>query len=186
MQVIFTMLIMHMSEYVYLLFRYHVKCDGTKLLYYSVIGQSMQDTANCSGLTDVCVDKLKLIFPGVGECERCSTMSNSINSASSCVDRSGLGNEMFVEFTANRETDLPGFEIFAYCIEPGFSQNNIFSDGIGKRQAEQCTSPNGIGPRDLPALPPLVSSATLKTIIMCIYTLAFQSCTALLCYYESV
>lgn len=79
------------------------------------------------------------------------------NSAFNCVDRSGLGNEMMVEFTANRETDLPGFEILANCVEPGFSQDNIGAGGIGKRQAEQCTSPNGIGPRDLPELPPLVS-----------------------------
>lgn len=146
----------------YLLFRYHVKCDGTKLLYYGIVGQSMQDTANCSGISNVCVDKIRLIFPGVGECERCSTMSNS---ASNCMDRSGLGNEIFVEFTANRETDLPGFEMFAYCVEPGFSQNILGTGGIGKREAEQCTSPNGIGPRELPALPPPVSS--IYNIIMC-------------------
>lgn len=93
-------------------------------------------------------------------------MGSTLNSASNCVDRSGLGNEMMVEFTANRETDLPGFEIMAYCVEPGFTQDNIPTPGgIGKRQAEQCTSPNGIGPRDLPALPPLVGS-TLSTALL--------------------
>ena len=120
----------------------------------------MQDRATCSGLPGVCVDKMRLMFPNVGECERCSSMKNPMNA--NCMDRSGLGNEMMVEFTANRETDLPGFEILANCVEPGFNQNNIPAPGgIGKRHAEQCSSPEGSGPRDLPALPPPVSASLL-------------------------
>ena len=135
--------------------RYHVKCSGTKRLYYSITGQSMQDAATCNGMSQVCVDRIRMIFPGIGECERCSSMASPVNT--NCMDRSGLGNEIMVEFTANRETDLPGFEMLAHCVEPGFDQNNVPAAGNGKRQAEACASPLGMGPRPFPEQPPAVS-----------------------------
>ena len=124
--------------------RYHVKCSGNKLLYYAIVGQNMQDTATCLNTDGICIDRIRMIFPGVATCERCSTMDSSANL--NCMDRSGLGNEMMVEFTANRENDFPGFEILANCVEPNFDQNNIPPPPIDKRQVEECTSPNGIGP----------------------------------------
>ena len=136
-------------------YRYHVKCSGYKLLYYTIVGQHLQDTATCINMSGVCVDRMRMIFPGVATCERCGTINASPNS--NCMDRSGMGNEMMVEFIVNRETDLPGFEILANCIEPGFDQNNIPPPLNNKRQVEECTSPNGIGPRLFPALPPPVS-----------------------------
>ena len=116
----------------------------------------MQDTATCSDMAGVCVDRLRMIFPGVGECERCSSMSTP--ATTNCMDRSGLGNELMVEFTANRERDFPGFEILANCVEPNFDQNNVTNPSL-KRQADECTSPAGSGPRPLaPAVPPPVST----------------------------
>ena len=133
-----------------------MKCPAPRRLYYSITGQSMQDIVTCNGMS-VCVDKIRLMFPGVGECERCSSMSNPLNN--NCMDRSGLGDEILVEFTVNRETDLPGFEMLANCVEPGFDQNNIPSPDKRKRQVqEECTSPLGMGPTPFPELPPAVSS----------------------------
>ncbi|CAI8040667.1 hypothetical protein GBAR_LOCUS22633, partial [Geodia barretti] len=134
--------------------RYHVRCSGTKRLYYSIPGQSMQDTATCNGMPNVCVDRIKMIFPGVGQCDRCSSKNSQINM--NCMDRSGLGNELMVEFTSNRESDFTGFEMLVNCVEPGFDQNNIPPpDNKRKRQVqEECASPMGIGPRPFPELPP--------------------------------
>ena len=139
--------------------RYHVKCSGNMLLYYAIVGQHLQDTATCNGLNGVCVDRIKMMFPDVATCERCSTIDSSANA--NCMDRSGFGNEMMVEFTVNRETDLPGFEILANCVDPDFDQNNIPPPpSDGKRQVEECTSPNSVGPRMSPPLPPPVSTGT--------------------------
>lgn len=124
------------------------------MLYYAIVGQNLQDTATCMNADGVCVDGMRMIFPGVTTCERCGTMDSSVNL--NCMDRSGFGNEIMVEFTANRERDFPGFEILANCVEPGFDQNNI-PPPDNKRQTEKCTSPNGIGPRLFPSLPPPVS-----------------------------
>ena len=144
--------------------RYHIKCDGTKLLYYTITGQTMQDREFCSSVdTNTCVDILRLDFPGVDDCERCGDINNPLNGErddSDCPKQSGQGKEMFVEFTVNRETHLRGFEILAHCVEPGFDQNNVPPPYDRKRrQAEECTSPDGIGPRDLPPVP-LVSLQT--------------------------
>ena len=121
----------------------------------------MQDRVCCSSVgPNTCVDILRLDFPGVADCERCGDINNPLND--NCPDQSGLGNEMFVEFTVNREihVDLRGFEILAHCVEPGFDQNNVPPpSGRKRRQAEECTSPDGIGPRDLPPVP-LVSLQT--------------------------
>ena len=119
----------------------------------------MQDRVNCGNMgtnSDTCVDILRLDFPGVADCERCGDINNPLNA--NCPDQSGLGNEIFVEFTVNRkmdrEMDLRGFEILAHCVEPGFDQNNVPPLTKRKRrQAEECTSPDGIGPRDLPPVP---------------------------------
>ena len=97
-----------------------------------------------------------MIFPGVGECDRCSSLNNQMNA--NCMDRSGLGQAMMVEFVVNRETDRKGFEILASCLEPGFNLNNVPGPIIGKRQvASSCTSPLGMGPTPFPELPPNVS-----------------------------
>ena len=133
-----------------------MKCKGSRLLYYTITGQTLQDPVTCSGTPNTCVDRLKLMFPGVANCERCGTITNPINS--NCPGSSGLGNEMMVEFVANRETQHPGFEMLAHCVEPGFDQNNVPPpSGRKRRQADECTSPDGIGPRDLPPVPPPVS-----------------------------
>ena len=106
-------------------------------------------------MSEVCVDRVRIIFPGIGECERCSTLTGQVNI--NCKDRSGLGNEMMVEFTANREADFEGFEMLLNCVEPGFDQN-IPPPSIGKRQVSQeCSSPQGMGPQSFPSLPPTVS-----------------------------
>ena len=117
----------------------------------------MQDTATCSGMSDVCVDRIKMIFPNVGQCERCSNMDSLVNT--NCVDRNGLGTSLMVEFTSNRETDMRGFEMLVNCADPGFDQNNIpspLSDKRKRQVQEECTSPNGIGPIPFPELPPPV------------------------------
>ena len=95
------------------------------------------------------------MFPGVSACERCGQSSQS---DTSCLGRSGIGNEMMLEFTVNRESDFPGFEMLAHCVEPGFDQNNVPLPPNNKRQVEGCTSPDGIGPRMSPPLPPPVST----------------------------
>ena len=125
----------------------------------------MQDTATCGGMSNVCVDRIKMIFPGVGQCDRCSSKNSQINM--NCMDRSGLGNELMVEFTANRESDFTGFEMLVNCVEPGFDQNNIPPpDNRRKRQVqEECASPMGIGPRPFPELPPPVSQTEFTIII---------------------
>ena len=139
-----------------------MKCEGSKLLYYTITGQTMQDMATCSGTQNTCVDRLRLSFPGVADCERCSSMNNAINN--NCMDRSGLGNEMMVEFVVNRETEHPGFEILAHCVDPSFDGNIPHPSGRKRRQAVECTSPDSIGPRDLPPVPLHVSvKMTLST-----------------------
>ena len=59
---------------------------GTSIyLYYIIVAQTMQDTATCSDVPGVCVDRLRLIFPGVGECERCGSPNSPTNA--NCMDR---------------------------------------------------------------------------------------------------
>ena len=84
--------------------RYHVKCWGNQNLYYDIKGH-LQEPTTCNGVSGICVDRLKLTFPGNGHCERCGDMSDTSN----CIDRSGIGNEMIVEFITNRETNSTGF-----------------------------------------------------------------------------
>ena len=142
--------------------RYHVKCSGNKRLYYKIVGQSMQDTATCSNMPGVCVDRLRLIFPGLGDCERCSSMSSPTNA--NCMDRSGLGTELLVEFIANRERNFPGFEILVDCIDPEFDQSSMSNSLLKRQVQEECTSPDGMGPRPLPQLPPPVSIKYILSI----------------------
>ena len=120
-------------------------------------------------MPNVCVDRIKMIFPGVGQCERCSSKNSQINM--NCMDRSGLGNELMVEFTSNRESDFTGFEMLVNCVEPGFDQNNIPPpDNKRKRQVqEECASPMGIGPRPFPELPPPVSQIEFTIIYHMIF-----------------
>ena len=116
-----------------------MRCGNNRLLYYDITGQGLQEPTTCNGASGICVDRLKLWFPGNGHCERCGDMSNTIND--NCMDRSGLGNEMMVEFITNRETNSTGFEMIAHCVNPAFGISNV-----QKRQAEQCSSPTGMGP----------------------------------------
>ena len=116
----------------------------------------MQDRVICSNMgtnSNTCVDILTLDFPGVNDCERCGERDDPLNA--NCPDQSGLGNEMFVEFISNRETNFRGFEILAHCVEPGFDQNiiNPNPNGNHKRRAVECTLPDGNGPRYLPPVP---------------------------------
>ena len=108
---------------------------------------------------NVCVDRLKITFPGMGmnTCERCGTLNDPLNA--NCMDQSGIGREMMVEFATNREINSTGFEIIANCVNPSFDQNS--SGNRKKRQAQQCTSPTGTGPRPLEVVPPVsYTSAT--------------------------
>ena len=144
-----------------------MKCEGSKRLYYTITGQTLQDPVTCS-TPNTCVDRLKFMFPGVTDCERCGSMNNAINNNCVSMGRSGLGNEMMVEFVVNRETEHPGFEMLAHCVEPGFNQNTIpLPSGRKRRQAEECTSPDGIGPRDLPPVPlPVSVKMTLHSTLL--------------------
>ena len=66
---------------------------------------------------------------------------------------------------ANRQEEQAGIEMLINCALPGIDQSlstissplrGFSFDGIVKRQ-EECTSPEGSGPRDAPAIPPPVS-----------------------------
>ena len=127
-----------------------MKCGNNQLLYYDITGQGLEPPTTCNGASGICVDRLKLTFPGNGHCERCGDMSNTFNG--NCMDRSGLGNEMIVEFITNRVKNSTGFEIIANCVDPAFGISNVPG---GKREAEQCTSPTGMSPVILDPLPPV-------------------------------
>ena len=116
-----------------------MRCSGNQNLYYDITGQGLQEPTTACNDASACVDRLRLWFPGNGHCERCGDMSDAIND--NCMDRSGLGNEMMVEFRTNRETNSTGFEMIAHCVDPAFGISNV-----QKRQAEQCSSPTGMGP----------------------------------------
>lgn len=119
-------------------------------------GREMCDN---SGI-NVCVDTLKMTLPGMGTCERCGTLDDPLNA--NCMEQSGIGTEMMVEFVTNREMSSTGFEILANCVDPAFDQNGL---GIGKkRQAQQCTSPTDTGPRPFEPVP-RVSYTSAKTIL---------------------
>ena len=127
-----------------------MKCSGNQRLYYDITGQGLEPPTTCNGASGICVDRLKLTFPGNGHCERCGDMSDAING--NCMDRSGLGKEMIVEFITNRVENSTGFEIIANCVNPAFGISNVPG---AKREPEQCTSPTGMSPVILDPLPPV-------------------------------
>ena len=143
--------------------RFHIKCKGDKLLFYSINTQQLQGQTTCDTLSGShCVDRIELYFPGLGRCERCGNIADPINN---CIDRSGLGNEMFAEFVSNRQNEEPGFEILVNCALPGVDQNSLTTDPLqgfnfdSVTSREECTSPDGGGPRNLPPVPPPVRTA---------------------------
>ena len=137
--------------------RYNIRCSGDRLLYYRIVDHSLQSRVTCNGMSGKCVDSLKLIFPGfgMGQCERCG----NINDANpNCIDHGGIGKQLLVEFVANRETNRIGFEILATCVSPTFDHLGPGS----KRQAEQCATPTGMGPRILQPVPPVSYTPCLQ------------------------
>ena len=143
--------------------RFHIKCEGEKLLFYSFSTQQLQGQTTCSTISGShCVDRIKLTFPGLGECERCGNIADPQDN--NCIDRSGLGNEMIAEFVSNRQNEEPGTEILVNCALPGIDQNSPTTDPLqgfnfdSITSQEECTSPDGGGPRNLPQVPPPVSA----------------------------
>ena len=143
--------------------RYHIKCDNNRLLFYSFSNQQLQGQTTCSSMSGShCVDRIRLSFPGLGDCERCGNFADPQDS--NCVDRSGLGDEMIAEFVSNRQSEEPGFEILVHCAPQGIDQNSLPTDLLQGSNFDSvtsppnCTSPDGAGPRLLPAVPPLVSA----------------------------
>lgn len=151
--------------------RYHIRCDGSKLLYYSISGQQLQERASCRAGPNSCVDRLRIRVPNLGECTRCGNVADPENR--NCVSRSGLGNEMFVEFVANRQDEQAGIEMLINCALPGIDQSfptsnpfqGISFDRIVQLQ-EECTSPEGSGPRNGSAIPLPVSDFLVTVIVM--------------------
>jgi hypothetical protein len=97
---------------------------------------------NCSGvLQPVCVDWVNHHIGGFAQSHKlCGTGEVG-------EFHSDGANSMLVEFVTNRNSQLKGFEYFAYCIAPGFDSNAIREGVVSatpaqRRAAGQCTSPD--------------------------------------------
>ena len=81
---------------------------------------------------------------------------------------------LIVEFVTNRETVTPGVNLHVYCRNPDADANIVNSNSEKRRRnIDDCTSPNGDGPRDEPFNPPPVSNLLFQfTNAHCIYSQA--------------
>ena len=125
----------------------------------------------CNG-PNTCVDFLRLDFPTYNDREiTCGLMSELGN----LMGFDGM-TALDAEFVTNRAVEQPGMLLYVYCNTPEFDMNYSSKLDKKKRNVEDCTSPNGMGPRDEPLLPPPVTTpghlGLLKSSIctICIHT----------------
>ena len=125
-------------------------------MQYSFQAHHLEQSANC-GNSATCIDFVRLDFPTYNENQvTCGTLNN----VKPLVGIDGMAG-LNVEFVTNRLEERPGVRLFVYCRDPAFDANFAAADinSPGKRRrknVEDCTSPNGLGPRDEPLDPPPV------------------------------
>ena len=134
--------------------RSNIKCAAGKILHYSYNAHTLESARGCFSGPNLCIDYIELLFPTYNAVPR------------TCGKLSDLGQLMGFDgmtvldatIATNRELEFAGLFLFIYCVRPDFDQN-AQSFPMRKRNVadrSNCTSPNGIGPRDEPQLPPPV------------------------------
>lgn len=112
----------------------------------------MEESGDCDDGPNTCLDFLKLTFPSY---DATSITCGTLSDLDSLFEMDG--NSMDAEIVTNRDIEESGVLMYVYCIDPAFDINASSQQGRRKRNVERCTSPNGIGPRDEPFDPPMVS-----------------------------
>lgn len=120
----------------------------------------MEESNDCKNGPNTCLDFLKLTFPSY---DATSVTCGQLN------DQSLLemdGTSMIAEIVTNRNIEESGVHMFVYCMDPALDINAASNQNAKRRKrlVEDCTSPNGIGPRDEPFDPPPVSD--LQNIVI--------------------
>ena len=115
-----------------------------------------------NGAPNACVDFLRLRLPTFQtNLISCGTLDN----LEQRIAMDGL-TSLTVEFVTNRVIEEPGVNLHVYCRDPAFDVH--FNDPLGRRRrnVDDCTSPNGDGPRDEPFDPPPVSLLLFHKMLM--------------------
>ena len=114
----------------------------------------MEESSYCESGPNTCLDFLKLTFPSY---DATSVTCGTLNDLDSLIEMDG--NSMIAEIVTNRAIEKSGVFMYVYCTDPAFDINAVSSQQKRrKRNVDRCTSPNGIGPRDEPFDPPIVSN----------------------------
>ena len=154
-------------------YRSNIQCDYGKILHYSYSAHTLESSTPCFG-PNMCIDYIELLFPTYNAAPRtCGTLS----SLRQLIGFDGM-KALEVTIATNREFQFPGLFLFVYCVSPGFDQNAMPGNMIKRNVADRsnCTSPNGIGPRDEPQFPPPVCGTTTPfTSILFPFFLPFLS-----------
>jgi hypothetical protein len=125
--------------------RYNVKCPEGQILSYSMDVHKLEEPASCGTSGMSCLDSLTLFFPGMASSQTsCGTNDDdSTNSDGS--------SELLLEFISNRQTELNGFLLLAWCVDPTIkdsesgteapSRESRGAEEEGNREGRQrCTS----------------------------------------------
>ena len=109
-------------------------CDNNKLLTHSIQTHILEEPAICCD-EPACIDSLTLELPGMAA--RWTTCG-TINDPTTHSDGS---TELLMEFVSNRQNELTGFMIIAWCVDPGVSTRQTRSVGSHHSQRSwNCTS----------------------------------------------
>ena len=114
----------------------------------------MEESSHCEYGPNTCLDFLKLTFPSY---DATSVTCGTLNDLGRLIEMDG--NSMIAEIVTNRDRERSGVLMYVYCTDPAFDINA--QQKRRKRNVDNvanCTSPNGIGPRDEPFDPPIVSN----------------------------
>ena len=115
-----------------------------------------------NGASNTCVDFVRLRIPTYQTDQiTCGTLDN----LDQLIAMDGL-TSLTVEFVTNRATEAPGVNLHVYCRDPAFDVHVNDPLGRRRRNIEDCTSPNGDGPRDEPFDPPPVSLLLFHKMLM--------------------
>jgi hypothetical protein len=132
--------------------RYNIDCKAGMFLQYSFDTHHLEiEREQCdNGAPNACVDFVRLRFPTYqAEQISCGTLDN----LDQLIAMDGL-TSLNVEFVTNRVTEEPGVNLHVYCRDPAFDVHFNGPLERRRRNVEDCTSPNGDGPRDEPFDPP--------------------------------
>ena len=89
-----------------------MKCPEGQILSYSMDFHKLEEPTSCGTSGMCCLDSLTLVFPGMAS----SATSCGTHHVSST--NSDGSSELFIEFMSNRQTELNGFMLLVWCVDP--------------------------------------------------------------------